>query len=161
MSSIDVSDVVEVDASAAYAHGRTIEALPRFMSWLDAVERISPSEVRFTGRVLGRRRVWQARVRHEDDRRRIRWRSVEGADNKGSVTFDEAGDGRTRIRLVLEFEPETLGERTSAALGLFDAQAKADLERFGRYLQRRVDTATGHEDQAMRPGARATSSRKQ
>jgi len=65
----------------------------------------------------------------------IGWRSIEGSDvaSAGSVNFDEAGPGRTRVRVRLQYSPP--GGKVGAAVAWImgrDAatEIREDLQRF-------------------------------
>ena len=61
---------------------------------------------------------------------RIAWRARAGAANAGVVTFHRLGDGRTRIMLQLEYEPEGVVEKAGDAVGVVSHRVEGDLLRF-------------------------------
>jgi uncharacterized membrane protein len=95
--------------------------------------------------VGGKTVEWQAKITEQVPDVRVAWRSVIGAKNAGTVTFDRLDDRNTRITLELEYEPEGLVEDTGDFLGLVSRRAKGDLARFKEFIEKR-----GHETGAWR-----------
>ena len=69
--------------------------------------------------------------------RHIAWRSVTGAMNAGSVTFQPAGETQTKVTLELTYEPRDATEKVGDALGFLERRVSADLERFKRFIESR------------------------
>jgi uncharacterized membrane protein len=69
--------------------------------------------------------------------RHIAWRSVTGAMNAGSVMFQPAGDGQTKVSLALTYEPRDATEKVGDALGFLERRVSGDLERFKKFLESR------------------------
>ena len=87
-------------------------------------------------RILGR----LAHPLHEADQvpdRHIAWRSVTGAMNAGSVMFQPAGDGQTKVTLELTYEPRDATEKVGDALGFLERRVSGDLERFKKFIESR------------------------
>jgi uncharacterized membrane protein len=68
---------------------------------------------------------------------RIAWKTMAGAQNDGVVTFHRIGDGRSRIMLQLEFDPQGFVEIAGDALGIVRARTHDDLERFKAFIEAR------------------------
>ena len=119
-----------------YRFWRNLENLPRFMSHLESVERITDTLSRWRAEGPGRTTVeWNAEIINEVEHSIIAWRSIEGSDvaSAGSVHFDPAGAGRTLVRVRLQYSPP--GGKAGAALATLvgkDAasQIREDLMRF-------------------------------
>jgi uncharacterized membrane protein len=67
----------------------------------------------------------------------IAWRSTSGASNAGEVRFDKAPGGKTRITLVLTYEPEGVAEHVGDALGAVSRRVEGDLKRFKDFIEKR------------------------
>jgi uncharacterized membrane protein len=89
--------------------------------------------------VGGRTKEWTARIVDQTPNTRIAWQSVEGARNDGAVMFTEAAPGTTKIRLVVDAEPDGLVETAGDALGFLDRRVDGDLDRFKEFIERRME----------------------
>ena len=85
----------------------------------------------------GRREEWKAEITHQEPDSHIAWRSIEGKENSGDVRFDSLGDDRTRIQVVLNWEPEGFVEATAEKIGRDESAVKADLEHFKEMVENR------------------------
>jgi uncharacterized membrane protein len=119
-----------------YRFWRNLENLPRFMSHLESVERITDTLSRWRAEGPGGTTVeWNAEIINEVDNSVIGWRSIEGSDvvSAGSVHFEPAGATRTLVRVRLQYSPP--GGKAGAAIAKLmgkDAatQIREDLLRF-------------------------------
>ena len=68
---------------------------------------------------------------------RIAWRSTAGPEQAGVVTFHRLGDGRTKVMLQLEVEPQGIAESVGDKLGFIRRRTKADMNRFKEYIESR------------------------
>ena len=144
-SKIRESVEVEVPLSTAYNQWTQFEEFPRFMEGVESVRQLDASRLFWKAEIGGKTVEWQAKITEQIPDMRVAWRSVSGAKNAGSVTFDRVGDQRTRVHLDLEYEPEGLVENVGDFLGLVSRRAKGDLARFKEFIERR-----GHETGAWR-----------
>jgi uncharacterized membrane protein len=74
-------------------------------------------------------RDWQADVIEERECESFAWRSTEGSDSAGLVTFHELGERLTRIELELDIHPVDLAEAAGLALRLADRRVHTELRR--------------------------------
>ena len=63
---------------------------------------------------------------------RIAWKSIDGPQNDGAVTFTSADLAGTEIRLVVDADPEGIVEQVGDRLGLLDRRIGGDLDVQGR-----------------------------
>jgi uncharacterized membrane protein len=100
-----------------YRFWRNLENLPRFMSHLESVERITDTLSRWRAEGPGGTTVeWNAEIINEVENSIIGWRSIEGSDvvSAGSVHFEPLGTGRTVVRVRLQYSPP--GGKAGAAI---------------------------------------------
>jgi uncharacterized membrane protein len=64
---------------------------------------------------------------------RIVWRSVNGASNRGAVTFKELDVSQTRVTLTMDFEPEGFLEHAGDELGISLGEVAENLNRFREF----------------------------
>jgi uncharacterized membrane protein len=115
---VEESVTINRPAAELYRFWRNLENLPRFMTHLESVERITDTLSRWTAKGPGGTRVeWNAEIINEVPNQVIGWRSIEGSDvvSAGSVNFEKADPGLgTRVRVKLQYSPP--GGRVGAAL---------------------------------------------
>jgi uncharacterized membrane protein len=91
-----------------YRFWRNLENLPRFMRHLESVEKVTDTISRWRARGPGDTSLeWSAEIHNELPNKLIGWRSLEGSDvvSAGSVNFDPAGKGATRVTVHLQYSP--------------------------------------------------------
>jgi uncharacterized membrane protein len=137
VSTIEQSIDVEVPVRIAYNQWTQFEEFPRFMEGVESVHQHDDKRLHWTAEVGGQRREWLAEITEQNPDERIAWRNIDGATNAGVVTFHRLGEGRTRIMLQMEFEPEGLKEKAGDALGIVERRVKGDLERFKEFIESR------------------------
>ena len=152
MSTINDSIEVNVPLRAAYDQWTQFEAFPRFMEGVESVTQLDDTHLQWTAEIGGQRRTWRAEITRQEPDQGVAWRSIEGAKNSGTVTFDRVDDDTTRVNLELEIEPEGPLETAGDMLGVVDRRVKGDLERFKEFIEsRRVPTGAwrGRVDQGV------------
>lgn len=137
---IEESVVINRPISELYRFWRNLENLPRFMSHLESVERITDTLSRWRAKApAGTSVEWNAEIINEVPDQVIGWRSIEGSDvvSAGSVHFDETGRG-TRVRVRLQYSPPG-GKVGDAVARLFGSDAatqiRQDLQRFKQLVE--------------------------
>src|SRR5688572_25751351 len=117
MSTILESIDVDVPVRTAYDQWTQFEEFPTFMEGVESVRQLDDTHLEWTARVGGIRRQWRAEITEQEPDQRIAWRSTEGAENAGVVTFHRLDDRRSRVTLQLDVDPEGLVETAGDALG--------------------------------------------
>lgn len=123
---------IEVNAPISLTYGlfSEFERFPTFMEGIEDVRRIGHDRMYWHAEIAGREEEWEALVTEERQDEKIAWRSVAGATNAGSVTFDKVDANTTRVTLHLEYDPEGFIENVGAALGVVNGRIRGDLNRF-------------------------------
>jgi uncharacterized membrane protein len=139
---VEESVVINRPISELYRFWRNLENLPRFMSHLESVERITDTLSRWRAKApAGTTVEWNAEIINEVPDQVIGWRSIEGSDvvSAGSVNFDEAAGGRgTRVQVRLQYSPPggKVGDAVARLLGSDAAtQIRQDLQRFKQLVE--------------------------
>ena len=137
---VEESVVINRPVSELYRFWRNLENLPRFMSHLESVERITDTLSRWRAKApAGTSVEWNAEIINEVPDQVIGWKSIEGSDvvSAGSVHFDEVGGG-TRVRVRLQYSPPG-GKVGDAIARLFGSDAatqiRQDLQRFKQLVE--------------------------
>jgi uncharacterized membrane protein len=142
MSTIEQSIDVAVPVRTAYNQWTQFEDFPRFMEGVEEVRQLDDTHLHWRTNVGGREQEFDAEITEQHPDERIAWTSTRGADQAGVVTFHRVDDGRTRIMLQLEAEPDGAAEKVGDALGMLKRRVKGDLERFRDMIESR-GTETG------------------
>ena len=142
MSKILESIDVDVPVRTAYDQWTQFEEFPVFMEGVESVRQVDDTHLDWTARVGGVSRRWRAEITEQEPDQRIAWRSTEGADNAGVVTFHRLDDRRSRVTLQVDVDPEGLVETAGDALGFVRRRTAGDLDRFKTFIEGR-GTATG------------------
>lgn len=125
---VQVSVDVAVPLKVAWDEWMTFSSLTEGIHQIDDVEREGDALI---GRTAGSRPSdWAADILDEREQQSFAWRSVEGSDCAGLVTFHRLGDRLTRVELDLDVLPTRPGEALSLTLHLADRRAETDLRRF-------------------------------
>jgi uncharacterized membrane protein len=137
MATIEESVEVMVPVRTAYNQWTQFEQFPQFMEGVEQVKQLTDTRVHWVAEIAGQRREWDADITEQVPDQRIAWRSTEGATNAGVVTFHRLDDGKSRVMLQLEFEPEGAIEQAGDKLGVIKSKAKNDLKRFKSFIESR------------------------
>jgi uncharacterized membrane protein len=122
--SIDVAVPIDV----AWEQWMELCHLPEGTHRLDDVSRDGD---RLNGCLSGPgKRDWEAEIVDEREQESFAWRSTEGSDSAGLVTFHELADRLTRLELNLDIRPQGVLEAAALALRVADLRVQAELRRF-------------------------------
>lgn len=133
--------VVNRPREELYRIWRNLSNLPVFMDNLVSVNEIDDKRSLWVAKgPAGTVVKWEAEIVNDIENELIAWQTLEGSgvDNAGSIHFEDAGNGATRLRVVLRYDPpaDSLGIWVAKALGR-DAQTEIeeDLERFKAIME--------------------------
>lgn len=142
MSTITKSVEVEVPVRTAYNQWTQFETFPRFMEGVERIEQLDDTTTRWTTKVGGVERQFDADITEQEPDQRVAWRSRGEAQHAGAVTFHRLDDEQTRVTVQMEIEPTDWVEKTGDALNVMDRRVEGDLERFKSFIEAR-GTETG------------------
>ena len=95
--------------------------------------------------VAGVDREWDAEITEQVPEERISWHSVSGPDNGGTVLFEPIDADRTRLTMMMDYDPKGFVENAGDVLGVVERRVEGDLERFRSFIEK-----TGRETGAWR-----------
>jgi uncharacterized membrane protein len=142
MAHVEQSIEVNVPVKVAYDQWTQFESFPQFMEGVKSVTQQDDTHVAWTAEVGGEERSWTAEITRQEPDRVIAWRSVEGKQNDGRVTFDPISSDTSRVNAEFDLDTEGFKEKVGDALGFIDRRVKGDLERF-KELVEKGGAATG------------------
>jgi uncharacterized membrane protein len=104
--------------------------------WMHRIEDVERDGDSLYGHVAGPRSAdWEAEIVDEREQQSFAWRSVQGTDTAGLVTFHRLGDRLTRIELDLDVLPTNPAEALTMASHMAQRRAQADLRRFKAHVE--------------------------
>ncbi|HJP76462.1 MAG TPA: SRPBCC family protein [Pseudonocardiaceae bacterium] len=129
--SIDVA----VPVRTAYDQWTQFELFPRFMDGVERVTQIDDTHTHWVTSIAGVQREFDALITEQQPDERVAWRSTNGPEQAGVVTFHRLDDATTRVHLQFEHSPSGIAETAGAATGMLGHQLQADLDRFKEFIE--------------------------
>ncbi|MCZ7456583.1 SRPBCC family protein [Streptomyces sp. WMMC940] len=142
MSQVEESIEVDVPVRTAYNQWTQFTSFPQFMDGVERIDQLSDTLTHWTTSIDGVRRQFDAKITEQIPDERVAWTTVEGERQAGAVTFHRLAEGRTKVMLQMDFDPQGLAETVGDKLGFVRRQVTGDLERFKRFIESR-GTETG------------------
>jgi uncharacterized membrane protein len=142
MTTNEQSVDVHAPVRRTYNQWTQFESFPAFMDGVERVRQLGPTMTHWEISIAGVRREFDAAITEQHPDERVAWKSVEGPEHGGVVTFHRLDDDTTRVSLQMEYHPDTLTEKVAALLGAVSMRIKGDLERFKKFIEER-GTETG------------------
>ncbi|HVD26344.1 MAG TPA: SRPBCC family protein [Gaiellaceae bacterium] len=151
----EVKESIEVQApiSIVYNQWTQFEEFPKFMENVERAQQIDDTHLKWEAEIGGSRSEWIAEITEQEPDRGIAWRSQDGKGVSGEVRFEPIGPERTKIDVLMTWEPEGLVESLGAKIGADEVGVKRDLENFKRLIEARgVETGAwrGEVEQGQR-----------
>ena len=137
MATIERSIDIEAPVRIVYNQWTQFEEFPRFMEGVQEVRQLDDKHLHWRAVVGGAEKVWDAEITEQIPDERVAWRARAGAANAGVVTFHRITDGRTRIMLQLEYDPQGVVETVGDAVGVVSHRVENDLLRFKDFVEMR------------------------
>ena len=137
MQTIEQSIEVNVPLETAYNQWTQFEEFPQFMDGVESVTQLDDTHLRWVASVAGKTREWQAEIVEQLPDERVAWRAQDRQGPDGVATFHKLDEGRSRVTVQLEWEPEGLTEELGSAIGADSRRVQADLERFKELIESR------------------------
>ena len=110
---------------------------PKFMSYIKEVTYKDTQTSHWVANVAGDHE-WDAVNENWIENKQIGWRSIDGLQNHGAVTFETVGDGQTKVHVTLTYTPPAgvLGD-VGEKLGVgnhFEQKLQHDLDHFAQLV---------------------------
>jgi uncharacterized membrane protein len=108
------------------------------MDGVREVKQLDDTHLRWHAEIWGKDMEWDAEITEQVPDEKIGWRSTSGgAPYAGVVRFEPLGADRTRVRLVMAYEPHGAIETVGDALGILSARVEASVNNFKQYIENR------------------------
>ncbi|MGJ9413757.1 SRPBCC family protein [Aeromicrobium sp. CF4.19] len=146
MSTITQSVDVAVGLRSVYDQWTQFASFPEFMDGVDEVRQVDDVHLRWKISVGPVSREFDATITDQQPDRLVSWRSDDGPQHDGTITFEPIDGDHTRVTAHMTIDPEGLVEKVGDASGLLEARIEGDLLRFKDFIEAR----DGHETGAWR-----------
>jgi uncharacterized membrane protein len=133
---------VAVPLEVVYDEWMSLAFLPEGTHCVTDIERTDDGLVGEIAGVLGGS-DWEAEILDERDGESFAWRSTEGSDCAGLITFHRLDERLTRLELQLDVLPVRSRDAIALVLHTADRRAEADLRRFKARLETMSPDAYG------------------
>jgi uncharacterized membrane protein len=137
MTTIEESIELEVPVSTAYNQWTQFETFPQFMDGIERVEQKDDTHLHWVAKIGGDAREWDAEITEQHPDHRVAWRAVDQYGPNGVVTFHKLDEGKTKVMVQMEYEPEGVRESIGSLLGLDSHRVKDDLDSFKDFIESR------------------------
>lgn len=142
MSTIIESVDVAVDVPTAYNQWTQFESFPYFMEGVEEIRQLDDTHIHWVTSIAGVTREFNATITEQRPDERVAWRSDDGPNHAGVITFHRLNDTTTRVTAQMEIDPEGFAEKAADALGMLDRRVKGDMRRFKEFIESRGDRET-------------------
>lgn len=136
MSTITESIDVDVDVTTAYNQWTQFESFPQFMEGVESVQQLDDTHLHWVTKVGPVTREFDATITEQHPDERVAWKSDDGPDHAGVVTFHYLDDTKTRVTVQMDIDPEGFVENVADKAGVLDHRVKGDLDRFKEFIER-------------------------
>ncbi|URN18473.1 MULTISPECIES: SRPBCC family protein [Streptomyces] len=138
MSQVEESITVDVPVRTAYNQWTQFESFPEFMEGVERIEQVTDTLTRWTTKVNGAERSFDAEITEQIPDERVAWTTVGGEVRQaGVVTFHRIDDTTTKVMLQMDVDPEGFVETVGDKLGFVKRQVAGDLKRFKSFIESR------------------------
>jgi uncharacterized membrane protein len=139
MPKIEDSIEVQVTVQQAYNQWTQFEDFPKFMEGIQSVQQLDDTHVQWVAEIRGESRQWTTEITEQEPDEKVAWKTIDGeVKNDGVVTFEQVGEGQTRVNVAMDVEGESRTENVAGdLLGVVKGQVRGDLERFKQLIENR------------------------
>ena len=137
MGTITESIDVDVDVSTAYNQWTQFESFPEFMDGVDEVRQLDDTHLHWVTSVGPVTREFDATVTEQHPDERVAWKSDDGPEHAGVVTFHRLDDQKTKVTVQMSIDPDGFVENVADKANFLDHRVKGDLERFKSFIESR------------------------
>jgi uncharacterized membrane protein len=138
MAEHHASVTVNAPIEQVYALFTHFNDFPKFMHFVKEVTYYDDQRSHWVADVVGRRE-WDALNDNWIENRQIGWRSTDGVENSGLVTFQSEGPNQTRVDVMIDYNPPAgvlgdIGEKLGAG-SHFEQALQRDLTHFAEMVE--------------------------
>ena len=137
MSSSLVETVdVEAPIAVSWALWSDVAEWPKFLSHVKDVVRIDNRSFNWWLSLPGAEKSFTAEITELIPQERIAWKTTQGVEHAGVVTFHRISETKSRVTLQIEYNPQDFIERLGALTNLDSTLTNYDLGEFKRAAEK-------------------------
>ncbi|MFC9433605.1 SRPBCC family protein [Nocardia sp. NPDC057030] len=144
---------VEVPVRTAYNQWTQFESFPEFMEGVEAVRQLDDRHTHWKIHVGPVTREFDATITEQHPDERVAWKSDNGPQHAGVITFHRLDDTHTRITAQMEVDPEGFVETAADVLGVLKHRVHGDMQRFKQFIESRHHETGAWRGDIARPDA--------
>ncbi|MFC7994534.1 SRPBCC family protein [Streptomyces rochei] len=135
--SASLVETVDIDApvSVTWSLWSDVTRWPSFLSHVRLVQPLDERRFAWQLSLPGADRNFIAELTEVVEESRIAWRTTEGVDHAGVVTFHRLSDTTSRVTLQIEYDPKGFIEHLGALTNLDSTLANYDLGEFQKLAE--------------------------
>lgn len=137
------SIVVQGDVSEIYRLWENFENFPNFMKNIKSITTTGGRTSHWVvSGPMGKDIEFDARITEQEPNKRIAWKSTGGdVGNQGQVTFDDLGNNRTKITVMMQYDIPSgkAGEAVAKVFSDPDRMLDEDLKNFKEYAEQQLE----------------------
>jgi uncharacterized membrane protein len=152
MGTITESIDVGVDVTTAYDQWTQFESFPEFMEGVDEVRQIDDTHLHWVTSIGPVTREFDATVTEQHPDERVAWKSDDGPEHAGVVTFHRLDEQQTKVTVQMSIDPDGFVENVADKANILDQRVKGDLKRFKEFIESRGTETGAWRGDVDRPG---------
>lgn len=125
---------VAVPVEKAYQEWLNFNEYPKFMHRVLNVRR-KDDKVSWEEKIWFSKRQWEGKITDRRKNDRIAWKTTNGTQHHGVVTFHKIDENLTRVMVDMEFEPTGMIEKMASGMRFVKRAVEADLARFKAHCE--------------------------
>ncbi|OBI03175.1 cyclase [Mycobacterium sp. E2462] len=153
MSTTTASIDVDQPIGTVYNQWTQFESFPEFMEGVEQVQQKDATHTHWRIKVGPISREFDATITEQHPEERVAWKSDNGPEHAGVVTFHRLDDHKTRVTTQMDVDPEGFIEQAADKLGILKARVHGDLERFKKFIESRPGETGAWRGDVSRPDA--------
>lgn len=151
MSTITESVDVNAPLPAVYNQWTQFASFPEFMEGVERVDQTDDTHLRWTIKVGPSTREFNATITEQHPEERVAWKSDDGPNHAGVVTFHRIDEQTTRVTAQMDIDPEGFVETVADKLGVLGHRVKGDMRRFREFMETRASETGAWRGDVDRP----------
>jgi uncharacterized membrane protein len=152
MGTVTESVDVHVPISTAYNQWTQFETFPEFMEGVDRIDQLDATHARWTISIGGVSREFDTTITEQHPDERVAWKSDDGPQHAGVVTFHRLDDTTTRVTAQMDIDPDGFVENIADKTGVLHRRIKGDMQRFKEFIEQRGGETGAWRGDVDRPG---------
>jgi uncharacterized membrane protein len=122
------------------------------MEGVDEVRQIDDTHLHWVTSIGPVTREFDATVTEQHPDERVAWKSDDGPEHAGVVTFHRLDDQQTKVTVQMSIDPDGFVENVADKANILDQRVKGDLKRFKEFIESRGTETGAWRGDVDRPG---------